>query len=145
MPNSHSTDETERSLEDRIREKLLVEEPDETALVAALEDAIEIVERSWSIRLTDDGNQRDPTDRVFTYLLGKYAAARVSDGSVSMAATRKELYQHFDRGLVKDVCEHGWVRHWDGHVQIRPQFYKHTAAELSRRYADTGKGRGSDE
>jgi hypothetical protein len=136
--------DTDQSLAERIREQLVVEEPDETALVAALEDAIEIVERSWSIRLTDDGNQRDPKDRVFTYLLGKYAAARVSDGSVSMAATRKELYQHFDRGLVKDVCEHGWVRHWDGRVQIRPQFYKHIADKLAARYADRSVDTGSE-
>jgi hypothetical protein len=138
-------DGTDQSLAERIREQLVVEEPDETALVAALEGVLEIVDGRWSLTINDGLSERDPTDRVFTYLLGKYAAHRVSDGSVSMAATREELYQHFDRGLVKDVCEHDWVGHWDGHVQIRPQFYKPLAAELSRRYADTGKERDFDE
>ena len=132
-----SVDGTGQSLEERIHEQLVVEEPDETALVDALEGGIEIVDGRWSLNIKDTLSEREQKDRVFTYLLGKYAAARVSDGDSSMAATREELYQHFDRGLVKDVCEHGWVRHWDGQVQIRPQFYKHLAAELSRRYADT--------
>ena len=140
-----SEDDTERSLEERIREKLLVEDPDESSLVNALEGAIEIVEGSWSIRLKDDINQRDPKDQVFTFLLATYAAARVSDGEVSMSSRREELYEHFDRKLVKEACEHGWIRHWDGQVQIRPRHYKHTAAELAARYADrsvdTGGGR----
>ena len=125
------------TLADLIREKLVVDEPDEDELVNALEEVIEIVNDSWRIVVHDEIEEREPKDRVFTYLLAKYAAARVSDGEAPMAATREELYQHFDRGLVKDVCEHGWVRHWDGYVQIRPQFYVHTAAELKRRYVDT--------
>jgi len=127
---------TERSLEERIREKLMVEDPDEESLVDALEDAIEIVEGRWSIRLKDDINQREPKDQAFTYLLGKYAAARVSDGGVAMSASREELYEHFDRKLVKELCKHGWIRHWDGQVQIRPRHYKHTADELAARYAE---------
>jgi predicted house-cleaning noncanonical NTP pyrophosphatase (MazG superfamily) len=148
--NGHCADDTEQSLEERIREKLMVEDPDEDSLVDALEDVIQIVDGRWSIRFKDDINQRDPTYQVFTYLLGKYAAARVSDGEVSMSATREELYEHFDRKLVKEVCEHGWIRHWDGQVQIRPRHYKHTVDELAARYAnrpvdtDTDRSEGGD-
>lgn len=127
-------DETNQSLEEQIREQLVVDEPDEDALVDALEGAIEIVDGSWSIRLHDDIDIRDPEDQTFTYLLARYAASRVSDGEAPMTATRSELYEHFDRKLVKEFCEHGWIRHWDGKVQIRPRHYKHTAAELATRY-----------
>jgi len=134
--SEQSTDGTNQSLEERIHEKLVVAEPDEDALVDALWDSIEIVEGSWALRLKDGIDEREPKDQVFTYLLGKYAAARVSDGGVPMSASRAELYEHFDRKLVKGVCEHGWIRHWDGEVQIRPRHYKHTADELAARYAD---------
>lgn len=132
-----SSDDTEQSLEEQIHEKLVVDEPDEDALVDALEGAIEIVNGSWRIVVHDEIENREPKDRVFTYLLAKYAAARVSDGGVSMSASRGELNEHFDRQVVKGVCEHGWVRHWNGQVQIRPRHYKHTADELARRYVDT--------
>jgi len=138
MPSDQAVSDTEQSLEKKIREKLVVNDPDEGALVDALGDAIEIVEGRWSIRLKDGIDEREPKDQVFTYLLGKYAAARVSGGEVPMSASREELYEHFDRKLIKKVCEHGWIRHWDGHVQIRPRQYKHTADEFAARYADTG-------
>jgi hypothetical protein len=125
------------TLAEKIRGKLVVDEPDEDELVNALEEVVEIVDGSWRIVVHDEIEKREPMDRVYTYLLAKYAAARVSDGDSPIAATREELYQHFDRGLVKNVCEHGWVRHWDGNVQIRPQFYVHTAAELNARYVHT--------
>lgn len=130
-------DDAERGLKEKIREALVIDEPDEDELVNALEGAVEIADGSWRIVVRDEIDEREPKDRIFTYLLAKYAAWRVSEGSVSMAAKREELYQHFDRGLVNDVCEHGWVKHWDGHVQIRPEFYVHTAAELNDRYGDT--------
>jgi len=130
-----SDESTEQSLEEQIREKLLVDGPDEEALVEALETAIEIVEGRWSIRLKDGINERRPTDQVFTYLLGKYAAARVSDGEVSMSASRKELYEYFDRRLVQEVCAHDWIRHWGGRVKIQPRHYTHTADNLAARYA----------
>ena len=126
------------TLAEKIREKLVVDEPDEDELVNALEGVTEIVDESWRIVVFDEIEEREPKDRVITYLLAKYAAARVSDGDSPIVATREELNQHFDRGLVNDVCEHGWVRHWDGNVQIRPLFYVHTAAELNARYVDTG-------
>ena len=135
------TDDTEQTLADLIREKLVVDEPDEDELVNALEEVIEIVDGSWQIVVHDEIEEREPKDRVFTYLLANYAAARVSGGEAPMAATCEELYQHFDRGLVKDVCEHGWVRHWDGYVQIRPQFYVLTAPVLNARYVDTDTDR----
>ena len=128
--------DTEQTLAEQIRDKLVVDEPDEVALVDALEGAIEIVDGSWRIAVRNGIEGREPKDQVFTYLLAKYAAAQVSDGDVPMTATRGELYEHFDRQLVKEVCEHGWVRHWDGNVQIRPNFYKHTADELAARYED---------
>ncbi len=124
-----------QTLQERIEEQLIVEEPDATALVDALEGAIKIVNGKWKIRACDEIEIRDDKDQVFTYLLAKYAAARISDGDVSMAVKRNELYDHFDRKVVKEVCDHGWVRHWDGYVQIRPQFYQHAADELARRYA----------
>jgi len=127
---------SDKPLSKQIHEKLVVDEPDEVVLVDALENAVEIVNGSWRINVCEPMEKREPKDRVFTYLLAKYAAARVSDGGVSMAAARNELHEHFDRQLVKEVCEHGWVRHWDGSVQIRPNFYKHAADELARRYVD---------
>lgn len=143
-----SEDSTKQPLAEQIRNKLVVDEPDEVALVDALEGAIEIVDGSWRIAVRDEIEQREPKDQVFSYLLAKYAAARVSDGGVPMTATREELYEHFDRQLVKEVCEHGWVRHWDGNVQIRPNFYKHTADELAARYANQSvdaEGQGREE
>jgi len=138
MSSDTSTDNTDRTLAEEIRDTFVVDEPDEDELVYALEGVIEIVDRSWRIVVHDEIEDREPKDRVFTYLLAKYAAARVSDSDSPVVATREELNQHFDRGLVKDVCEHGWVRHWDGNVQIRPPFFVHTAAELNARYVDTG-------
>jgi len=129
------TNGTDHTLAEQIREKLVVDEPDEVALVDALEGAIEIIDGSWRIAVRNEIEERECKDQVFTYLLAKYAAARVSDGAVPMTATRKELSEHFDRQLVKEVCEHGWVRHWDGYVQIRPNFYKYAAEELTARYA----------
>jgi len=138
-------DDTDHTLAEQIRDKLVVDEPDEVALVDALESAIEIVDGSWQIAVCDGIERREPRDQVFTYLLAKYAAARVSDGEVPMTAAREELYEHFDRQLVKEVCEHGWVRHWDGYVQIRPNFYKHTADELAARYAHQSLHTGEDQ
>jgi hypothetical protein len=128
--------DTEQSLKEQIHDKLVVDEPNEDALVDALEDAIEIVRGSGPLRLKDGIAELKPKDQIFAFLLGKYAATRVSDGDVLMSASRKELYEHFDRKLVKEMCEHGWIRHWEGQVQIRPRFYKHTADELAARYAD---------
>jgi len=126
--------ETRNTLSERIEKQLIVDEPDASALVEALEGAIEITNGRWKIRLCDRIEEREPKDQVFTYLLAKYAAARVSDVDVCMLVKRRELYEHFGREIVKEVCEHGWVRHWDGYVQIRPSFYKHTADELASRY-----------
>ena len=134
--SEQSSDASETALAEKIREALVVDDPDEDELVSSLEGVVEIVDGSWRIVVHDEIEEREPKDRVFTYLLAKYAAARLSDGESPMAATREELYQHFDRGLVKDICKHGWVRHWDGNVQIRPQFYSHTAAELNALYVD---------
>lgn len=126
------------TLADKIQDALVVDEPDEKELVDALAGAIEITDGSWTLNVNDAIEAREPKDQVFTYLLGKYAAARVSDGEAPMAAKRDELYRHFDRKLVKVVCEHGWVKHWDGYVQIRPDLYQHTATELSVRYGNQG-------
>jgi len=134
-----SSGDTEQSLSEQSRRELIVDEPDEIALVEALEGAIEIVDGSWHIQVRDGIEEREPKDQVFTYLLAKYAAARVSDGDAGMAATRRELYEHFGHKLVKEVCEHGWVRHWNGNVQIRPDFYTHTADELAARYGSADR------
>lgn len=124
----------DRSLEEKIRDALVIEEPDEGELADSLKDAVEIVDETWDINLKSGIYDREPKHQVFTYLLAKYAAARLSKGESSLAASRDELTALFDREVVNEVADHGWVKAWDSNIKIRSEFYEHTAAELAWRY-----------
>lgn len=128
------------SLQERIRDKLLVDEPDEDALVDALDGAVSIVRGSWRIVVEDGMGEREPKDRVFTYLLAKYAASRVSDGEAPLEASIAELRDHFGHEIIREVADHGWVRTREGFLSVRPAFYQHLADEMAARYGGENNG-----
>jgi hypothetical protein len=118
---------------EKIRDRLVIDEPDES-FVDALEGAVRITNQTWRVLPTDGIWKRRSQDRVFTYLLAQYAASRLSGREVPMFVTRAELYDHFDRATVKQVCEHDWVRNWDGKLQIEPNALFDTAEVLADLY-----------
>jgi hypothetical protein len=125
-------------LHEQIHERLVVEEPNAEQLLAAVEGAVQIVRGRHTVLTTDCIHDREPTDRVITYLLGRYCATRLSDGSVSMATDRSDLIDRFGRDVVNDALGHGWIEHWDESVRLRPQLLNAAAEEIARKYADDG-------
>jgi len=136
MRTADSSVERDAELAEEIRDKLVIEEPDAESLLKAVEDAIEIIDGRYSVRLKDEIYEREPSHQVMTYLLGRYCAARISDGEVSAATDRSDLIDRFDRNVVADAINHGWIEHWDARVRLSPRSYDATAKELEARYAD---------
>jgi len=135
MPgNEQYTSDTEQSLAEQIQEKLVIEEPDAESLLNAVEGGIEIIDGRYSVILKDEIHDRDPSHRVMTYLLGRYCAARLSDGEVSAATDRADLIDRFGRNVVADAINHGWIEHWDSRVRLNPRSYDAAAKELAARY-----------
>ena len=121
-------------LGDRIRKDLVVEIPDDVDLLEAIGGAVEIVRGSWKLQLTEHIKEREPLEKVFTYLLAAYAANIVSDGERPPTVTREELIDVFGSELANDVAWHGWVRSYDGCAEIRPECLRHVTNELATRY-----------
>ena len=123
-------------LEDRIREEMVVEIPDDVDLLDAIGGAIEIVRGSWKLKLTEKIKERDDREKVFTYLLAAYAANIASDGERPPTVTREELSDVFGDEIANDVAWHGWVRTYDGYAEIDPDALRHATDELAARYGD---------
>lgn len=138
-------DETdERSLDDRIREEMVVDIPDDADLIGAIGGAVEIVRGSWKLKLTEKIEERGPQEKAFTYLLAAYAANIVSDGERPPSVTRAELTDVFGTEVAENIAWHGWVRTFDGYAEIRPECLTHATQELKRRFVDTGTDRSED-
>jgi len=124
------------TLKEDIHDNLVVPEPDADTLLDAVEGALQIVRGRHTVVLNDAIHERTPTHRVLTYLLGRYCAARLSDGRVSMATDRADLIDRFGRDVVDDALAHGWIERWDDRVRLQPNLLEATAEELVREYAD---------
>lgn len=122
------------TLEDRIREEIVVDVPDDADLLGAIGGAVEIVRGSWKLKLTEKIEERDQQEKAFTYLLAAYAANIASDGKRAPSVTREELIDVFGADIAEDVAWHGWVRTYDGYAEIRPECLTHATKELKRRY-----------
>lgn len=128
-----------RPLDDRIREEMVVDIPDDADLLAAIGGAVEIVRGSWKLKLTEQIRGRDPQEKAFTYLLAAYAANIASDGERPPSVTREELADVFGADIADDIAWHGWVRTYDGYAEIRPECLTHATQELARRYGDADR------
>jgi hypothetical protein len=126
----------DRPLEDRIREEMVVEMPNDADLLGAIGGAVEIVRGSWKLKLTEKIEERDPEEAAFTYLLASYAANIVSDGERPPTVTRDELTDVFGSEVADNLAWHGWVRTYDGYAEIRPDCLIHATEELKSRYDD---------
>jgi len=124
----------EQPLDQRIREEMVVDVPDDADLVGAIDGAVEIVRGSWKLKLTEKIGQREPQEKVFTYLLAAYAANIASDGERPPSVTREELSDVFGKEVADDAAWHGWLRTYDGYAEIRPECIPHVTDELKRRY-----------
>jgi len=124
-------------LEDRIREEMVVEIPEDADLLGAIAGAVEIVRGSWKLKLTEEIEGRYAQDKAFTYLLAAYAANIASDGERPPSVTREEMTDVFGPEVAEDVAWHGWVRTYDGYAEIRPECLNHATKELKNRYGDT--------
>ena len=124
----------EQPLDQRIREEMVVDVPDDADLVGAIDGAVEIVRGSWKLKLTEKIGQREPQEKVFTYLLAAYAANIASDGERPPSVTREELSDVFGKEVADDAAWHGWLRTYDGYAEIRPECIRHVTDELKRRY-----------
>jgi len=137
MPSEGAEDDGEVDrLEDRIREEMVVEIPDDVDLLEAIGGTVEIVRGSWKLNLTQKFKERDDREKVFTYLLAAYAANIASDGERPPTVTREELSDVFGDEIANDVAWHGWVRTYDGYAEIHPDNLRHATDELASRYGD---------
>jgi len=127
---------SDKSLHDEIHETLVIEEPEADALLAAVEGCVQITDGNHSVLLTDEIHNREPAHRVMTYLLGRYCAARLSDGDVSAETDRADLIERLGHNVVGDALAHAWIDHWGSRVRLRPRSYDAVARELARRYND---------
>jgi hypothetical protein len=133
---NQNEEDQDRPLEDRIREELVVDIPDDADLIEAIGGAVEIVRGSWKLKLTEKIEERDQQEKAFTYLLAAYAANIASDGERPPSVTRRELTDVFGADVAEDVAWHGWVRTYDGYAEIRPECLTHATKELKRRYVE---------
>lgn len=137
MPGSEeSCGEVVPSLHEKIHEQLVVEEPDDEALLDAVEGCVEITEARHEVLVTDEIHERPPIHRVMTYLLGRYCAVRLSDNQVSAETDRDDIIERFGRDVYGDAIAHGWIEHWDSRVRLNPRCYDAAAKELAAKYGD---------
>src|SRR6056297_1414457 len=112
-------------LDMRVRDELVVDIPDDAELLAAIGGTVKIVRKSWKLKTTDALEVREPTEKVFTYLLAAYAANIVSDGQRPPTVTRTELIDVFGSEISDEIAWHGWVRTYDGYAEIKPKMLTH--------------------
>lgn len=124
----------EKSLEEKIHERMVYPNP-EGYILDALQGTLEIYRQTGNLRVLEGIEERTAEDRIYTYLLGAWAAhwIEVRDSAVCSV---EQLEEDIDVTAeeIGEAVELGWVQRQNGKLRLKDAHVNEAAWYLVGEY-----------